>query len=100
MALREAGRLAPEWSQPPKNLGLFLHAGGDSKGALSALREAIRREPSLPDLHYALASVLRDLGRLGEAQEATLRVLELDPAHVQGQQLLKSLETPATPSRP
>ena len=100
LALTEAGRLAPNWSQPPRNLGLLLHAQGDSKGALSALHEAIRRDPSLPDLHYAIASVLRDLGRLGEAQEATRRVLELDPQHVQGQHLQKSLGTLATPSRP
>jgi len=100
LALKKAGRLAPDWSQPPKNLGLLLHARGDSEGALSSLREAIRRDASHPDLHYALASVLRDLGQIAESREANLRVLELDPDHLQGRQLQESLGTPATPPSP
>ena len=53
-----------------------------------ALGEAIRRQPRTPRYHMALALVLEQEGKTGEAAEAARKELEIDPAAQDARELL------------
>jgi Flp pilus assembly protein TadD len=52
---------------------------GSSREAERMTRRAIAADPDSPDSWRLLAKVLGDQGRLGEAEEAAVRAVELDP---------------------
>lgn len=58
--------------------GLFLSRHGRQQEALTALAEAVRREPGRAALHKNLGATLRDAGRPGEALPHLRRAAELD----------------------
>jgi adenylate cyclase len=61
-------------------LGAGFHLIGENESAVSALQQAVKREP---DSHLArvwLASTLAEMGRLDEAQVVSKEVIAIDPA--------------------
>ena len=61
-------------------LGAGFHLIGDNESAVSALEQAVKREP---DSHLArvwLVSTLAELGKLDEAQVVSKEVIAIDPA--------------------
>lgn len=47
--------------------------------AMACYEEAIRRQPALAEAHYNLGCVLKDIGRIDEAEQAVRRAVELCP---------------------
>src|SRR5688572_2449960 len=60
-------------------LGLIAWARGDRGGAERFMREALAREPSVPDFHNNLGRLLGDTQRIEEAIAAYRRAIELEP---------------------
>jgi Flp pilus assembly protein TadD len=58
-SFREAIRLKPDFARAHFNLGVALARKGDRDGAIEALREASRIDPSDPDIRKALAALSR-----------------------------------------
>lgn len=54
-------------------------AAGRSKDAEAPLRDALRRSPNHPEVHYRLAVALADLGRIDEAIAFYNRAVNLNP---------------------
>ena len=59
--------------------------------AVALLFDATERFPADFDIHWALATMLRDQGRLEEAREVVTNLLEIYPQEDAGQNLLQSL---------
>lgn len=53
---------------------------GDPTSALSAYRQAVKRDPGSAELHYGMALALAALGRQAERIESLCKALSLDPA--------------------
>jgi Flp pilus assembly protein TadD len=69
VAARRAAELAP--TAPHWNLvGRVLRESGDAEGAITAIREALRLQPALPEASLNLAYALLANGRYGEAWPA------------------------------
>ncbi|MBX3743773.1 MAG: tetratricopeptide repeat protein [Verrucomicrobiae bacterium] len=80
-ALEAAVRLDTRHDRAWYNLGLAYHGAGRAEAALGALAEAERLRPEDARIPYARATVLVQLGRMGEAREAVERVLRLEPGN-------------------
>ena len=63
-------------------LGLALRGHGQVERAISALQDAIKRDPNLHEAHYVLGLCLRDRGQLREARTAFERAIVLSPAFI------------------
>lgn len=61
------------------SLTQVLIAAGRSKDAEVPLRDALRRSPNHPEVHYRLAVVLADLGRMDEALASYTKAISLNP---------------------
>ncbi len=61
------------------SLGQVLIAAGQSKQAEAPLRDALRRRPNHPEVHYRLAVALADMGRTDEALAAYNKAVSLQP---------------------
>ena len=95
-ALNEYRRILPLAHREPRApLGLAkgLIAKQDWTGAQAALKESIRRDPTLAEAHYLLGAVLYSQGRLRAAMDSYRKTLWLKPtfpdAHYQLGLLLK-----------
>jgi hypothetical protein len=77
--LKQALAITPGLTGALVNWGNALETRGDLEGAREKYREAIRREPAMPQAWLNAASVAVDLGRNAEAREAYARVLAIDP---------------------
>jgi len=58
---------------------------GDTKGAETALNEAIAKDPDNKQLHYIIGTIYTDLGENEKAETALNRALELDPDYLEAQ---------------
>ena len=61
------------------SLAEVLIAAGQSKQAEAPLRDALRRRPNHPEVHYRLAVALADMGRTDEALAAYDKAVSLQP---------------------
>jgi predicted Zn-dependent protease len=59
--------------------------------AIALLQDALNRFPTDFDMHWALATMLRDQGRLEEATEVATTLSEIYPQVESAQNLLQSL---------
>jgi predicted TPR repeat methyltransferase len=66
-AYRRATVVAPSMAEAWYNYGICLRDEGDAEGAIEALRTSLAREPGYSRSYEALANVLYQLGRTGEA---------------------------------
>lgn len=62
-------------------LGEAALARGDTREALEALRDALRIDTEIPEVHVGLAKVYTALGEVKKAGHHLGRALELDPHH-------------------
>lgn len=97
-ALEEATRRDPTHEAAWRNLGLLRAQAGEVDAALDALRRADRADPRSPAAAYARAAVLRDAGRIADAQSACDALLARFPTHAAGLALRRALASP--PPRP
>jgi len=72
---------SPAHSGALVGLGHTLRERGDRQGALAAFEAAAAGEPGNLDLRNAIAYLLRDLDRLGEAEQAFGEIVAAQPAH-------------------
>jgi predicted TPR repeat methyltransferase len=77
--LKQILALAPEDAAAHANLGLILHADGESTQAIAAYQKAIDLEPSHFHLHFLLGSARKELGQLDDAVVAFNMALKLNP---------------------
>ncbi|MEM7357298.1 MAG: tetratricopeptide repeat protein, partial [Acidobacteriota bacterium] len=56
-------------------------ARGDHQEALTHLREALRRDSEIPEVHLGLVKLYLALGDLRRARHHLRRVEKLDPSH-------------------
>jgi tetratricopeptide (TPR) repeat protein len=97
-ALRKAVELTPRHGRAWYNLGLALNGTGDAEAAVNALVRGESAVPDDPDIPYARATILLQLGRIPEAEQAARRALAITPNYGPAQNLLNSLSrTPGFP---
>jgi tetratricopeptide (TPR) repeat protein len=88
-ALRTAMALNPQDGYAHKNLGAILSRSGARAESVKHLRLATELLPADPSTWLNLGLTLEDEGELGEADEAFLQVLTLDPTGQLGQRAEK-----------
>ncbi|MCG8458311.1 MAG: tetratricopeptide repeat protein, partial [Holophagales bacterium] len=66
-------------------------ARGDAKAALENMRDAMRIDPEIPEVHIGLTKVFVALGELSKAEHHLERARELDPAHPEMRRLATML---------
>ena len=93
-ALEHAVQLDPHRARAWYNLGLARRNLGQNDAALDALLKAESANPSDPDVPYARATLLLQLGRVAEARNAAHRALQIRSDYAPAQQLLSSLSRP------
>jgi tetratricopeptide (TPR) repeat protein len=89
---KNAVQLDPENARFGYVYGIALHSSKRSEEALEVLKEALERHPYDRDLLYALATINRDVGNLGDALEYTTRLIEAYPQIPAFRQLEKILK--------
>jgi tetratricopeptide (TPR) repeat protein len=65
-------------------IGNRARSVGDRAGALASYEAAAAADPQRPGVLVDIASVLRELGRLDEAEAALQRLLAVEPLHFGG----------------
>jgi len=83
-AFERARALAPERAVPLENLGNLRLAQGRFDEAADIFREAIRIEPSLPDLHFMMGYLLQVREDLDGAAVEYRDALRIEPDHLKG----------------
>ena len=78
-AYLKSARLNPERAESLRNLVDFFRKSGDSRKAIEAGREAIRRRPSNPAGYLVLARVYVARGEFFEARRLLQKAARLDP---------------------
>ncbi len=63
------------------DLARTQHAARQLADAAASYQRAIAINPALPEAHFELGAVCRDLGKLDDAATAYRRTIELSPAH-------------------
>ena len=86
-----AARLQPNESRFVYVYAIALNSLDRPGEAVALLFDATERFPSDFDIHWALATMLRDQGRLEEAREVVTNLLEIYPQEEAVQNLLQSL---------
>ncbi len=92
-ALENAVQSNPAHSRAWYNLGLARNTQGNPEGALDALAQGETAAPDDPDIPYARATILYQLGRLFEAEQAAGRTLTIHPEYTPARQLLDSIQS-------
>ncbi len=87
--LRRAADHSPRLYQA---LGEAFQAQGRLELAARAYQEAVRRDPELPEIHFALATVYLAQGKTAEARQALDRELALVPESLAARTLRSKLE--------
>lgn len=93
-SLAQAFLLRPDLPRYGYVYGVALHSTGDTGQALDILLTSHQNHPRDRDLIFALATINRDLGRLGEARRFAGKLVELAPQDVSARRLLDSLSVP------
>jgi tetratricopeptide (TPR) repeat protein len=78
---REAAAIRKHDPMTHYNLGVSLYSTGDTSGAESSFRHALRFDPTLTPGWNNLGSMLVELGRLDEADACFDRGIALDPSY-------------------
>jgi tetratricopeptide (TPR) repeat protein len=78
-SLLKAVEVNPDHSRAWYNLGLAYHGKGQQEDALRSLIRGESANPFDPEIPYARATILLEMGRLEEAQRAARRCLEITP---------------------
>jgi tetratricopeptide (TPR) repeat protein len=68
--------------------GHMLESSGDVAGAIDTYKKAIAGAPQSADVRAELAGVYARAGRAGEAVDAALEVLKIDPKNAEGNRIL------------
>lgn len=91
--LREITRMHPREPLGFSLLGEYLfRSQDDSRGALTALRHALKLQPKDPDTHWWMGQVYQfGLGRFRQARRAYTAALDVDAGYVSAQEALASL---------
>jgi tetratricopeptide (TPR) repeat protein len=74
------------------NLGLAYSQAGRLQEAVQSIERAEKINPGEPRYPYARATILARMNRTGEAREAALHVLSLDPNNAQAAEFLQTLQ--------
>ena len=82
--LREALQIDPALARGQYELGTVLELRGANDEALASLRKAATLSPDYAEPHYAMARILRRLGRTTQADAAMATFLQLRDARVAG----------------
>lgn len=90
-AFEKAIQSDPTHSRAWYNLGLAKNRQGNPESALDALSKGESASPNDPDIPYARATILYQLGRYFEAKQAAGRALTIRPDYAPARQLLDSL---------
>lgn len=90
-ALEDAVRLDPMHARAWYNLGLARNGRGDTEGAINALIRGESTAPTDPDIPYARATILYQLGRQFEAKQAARRALTIRSDYAPARQLLDAM---------
>lgn len=88
--LRRALALAPNDGDTKVTLGILLETLGEPGQAVQLMQQALATDPLRPDWYQNLAAALFALNRLDDAERASRRGLELQPA-AEGNYLLLAL---------
>jgi tetratricopeptide (TPR) repeat protein len=91
-ALERAVQLDPHHARAWYNLGLARRDMGQPQAALAALLQSESADPADPDVPYARATLLLQLGRTDNARQAAYRALQIRPGYAPAQQLLQNIE--------
>jgi tetratricopeptide (TPR) repeat protein len=89
--LAAAASLQPDEPRFVYVYAVALNSLGRAAEAIALLQDATQRFPADFDMHWALATMLRDQGRLDEATEVATRLAEIYPQVEAVQDLLQSL---------
>ena len=93
-SLARAFLLRPDLPRYGYVYGVALHSTGNTGQALDILLTSHQKHPANRDLIYALATINRDAGRLGEARRLARKLVDLAPQDVTARRLLDSLSLP------
>ncbi len=87
-ALEATVQIDPLHARAWYNLGLARHQAGNSPGALDALLRGENANPRDPQIPYARATILLQLSRPAEAQQALEQALQVQPGFTPARELL------------
>ena len=90
-ALEATVQLDPLHARAWYNLGLARHQAGNSPGALDALLRGENADPRDPQIPYARATILLQLSRPAEAQQALQQALQVQPEFTAARELLNQV---------
>jgi len=92
VSLEQAARLAPQTIRYSYAYGIALNSQGRAREAVQVMTQALQRDNQNRDLLFALATINRDLGQLGNARDFAQRLVIAFPEDAGAQQLLRSLQ--------
>ncbi|MGD8331813.1 MAG: tetratricopeptide repeat protein, partial [Acidobacteriota bacterium] len=95
--LRRAARLAPDTPHYAYVYAVAVQTGGDTRGALQILDDALARFPDDRELLFGAAAFSRDLSDLDRAIAYARRMVAADPADTQAAAFLRELEQQRRP---
>lgn len=75
--------------------GLEALDRGDTEGALRYMRDALRIDTEIPEVHLGIAKVYLATGQMEKARHHVSRALRLDATHPEARRLAKLFEAPA-----
>ena len=91
IALEKAVNLAPNAARYAYVYGVALNSRGQAEAGISVLVASHNLHPNDREILFALATINRDMGRLDAAARWAEKLVKLNPADAQAQQLLRSL---------
>jgi Tfp pilus assembly protein PilF len=89
--LRELQQIAPESARVHQAQGYGFRVQGQPDRALAAFARAAEADPSLPEIHLAMAQIHLEQGRYADARREAERELEVVPESVGARALLAGL---------
>jgi Flp pilus assembly protein TadD len=89
--LREISRVAPQSARVHQAQGHGLRVQGRPDQALAAFARAAEADPSLPEIHLAMAQIHLEQGRFADARREAERELEVVPESAGARALLARL---------
>jgi Tfp pilus assembly protein PilF len=93
--LREIIRLKPKSPRVDQTMAETFRAQGRNDMALRFYQFAAENDPTLPDVHLAMAQIHQSMGKSKEALEEANRELAIVPGHAAALELKRNLEAAA-----